>query len=163
MRRGFCLLLGLLVLSCSLAWGAPGGAPREFRGLIWGMAPPGTLVKNDAAGTGGTVEVYRNRTKELQPFLGVPVADEAYYFAHGKLTGGQLFCRGEDSFNRLKDSLFKLYGAPKNPKPESYTWEWPGTQALLMITYNKKFQFTTLSMTSGADSPVVTPAKKSTH
>ena len=160
MNRGYTIVLGLLVLGCSLAWGATGAAPRDFRGIPWGGSVTDALVKTDAAGTGGTVEVYRNRAKELKPFLGVPVADEAYYFARGKLTGGLLFCRGEENFTKLKDSLAKLYGPPENSKPEFCGWQWPDTQAMLTIAYNKKFKYTTVSMTSGTGSPSGTPVKK---
>ena len=160
MCRGYSLVLGLLVLGCSLAWGATGAAPRDFRGIPWGGSVTDAIVKTDAAGTSGTVEVYRNRSKELKPFLGIPVADEAYYFARGKLTGGLLFCRGEDNFTRLKDSLAKLYGPPENPKPEFYAWQWPDSQSMLTIAYNRKFQYTTVSMTSNGGSPSGTAAKK---
>ena len=106
------------------------------------------------------MEVYRNRAKELPPFFGAPVTDEAYDFARGRLTGGLLFCRGEENYNRLKDSLVRIYGPPKNPKPDTYVWEWPVTQTLLTIVYNRKVQYGTISMTSGAGSPPGTTEKK---
>jgi hypothetical protein len=159
MRNGFCLVLGFVLLGCSLAWAATGVPPGVFRGIPWGGPVTDAIMKFEAAG-GGTVEVYRNRSKELKPFLGVPVADEAYFFARGKLTGGQLFCRGEKNFTRLKDSLTKLYGPPENPKPELYTWQWPDHQAILTISFNRKFQYSTVSMTSGPVTPSGMAAKK---
>ena len=160
MCRRYSLALGFLILGCSLVWGATGAAPKDFRGIPWGGFVTEALVKTDAAGSGGTVEVYRNRSKELKPFLGVPVSDEAYYFARSRLTGGLLFCRGEDNFSKLKEVLTKLYGPPENPKPEFYAWQWPDTQALLTIAYNKKFQYTTVSMTSGTGAPSGATVKK---
>ena len=159
MRRGDCLVVGFVMLGCSLAWAATGAPPGNFRGIPWGGPVTEAIMKADATGSGGTVEVYRNRSKELKPFLGVPVADEAYYFARGKLTGGQLFCQGEGNFTRLKDSLTKLYGPPENPKPEFYAWQWPDNQAILTIAFNRKFQYTTVSMTSVTVSPAGTAAK----
>lgn len=160
MSRGYILVLGLLALGCSLAWGATGVAPRDFRGIPWGGSVTDAIVKTDAAGAGGTVEVYRNRSKELKPFLGVPVSDEAYYFARGKLAGGLLFCRGEGNFATLKDSLIKLYGPPENPKPEFFSWQWSDTQAILSIAYNRKFQYTTVSMSSATGAPSGAAVKK---
>jgi len=145
------------------AWGGTGAAPKDFRGIPWGGTVPDTLIKSTTAGDGGKVEVFRNRAKEPTPFLGVPVAEEAYYFTRGKLTGGQLFYRGEDTFSRLKDSLVKLYGVPKNLNPEFYRWEWPDTQTVLTIAYNKKFKYTTLSMTSTPGLPPVSTLKKKAH
>jgi hypothetical protein len=159
MRKWECLVVGFVMVGCSLAWAATGAPPGDFRGITWGGPVTDAILKSEAAG-GGTVEVYRNRTKELKPYLGVPVADEAYYFARGKLTGGQLFCRGEENFAKLKDLLAKLYGPPENPKPEFYAWQWNDTQTILTIAYNKKYQYTTVSMTSGTVSPSSTTAKK---
>lgn len=163
MKRGYILVLGLLALGCSLAWAATGVAPLDFRGIPWGGAVTEALVKTDAAGATGAVEVYRNKSKELKPYLGVPVTDEAYYFARGKLTGGLLFCRGDVNFTKLKDALTKLYGPPENPKPEFYVWQWPDTQALISIAYNQKFQYTTVSTTSGAGASSGASAKKKTR
>ena len=163
MKRSYLLVLGLLALSCSLVWGATGLAPPDFRGIPWGGAVTEALVKTDAAGATGTVEVYRNKSKELKPYLGVPITDEAYYFARGKLTGGLLFCKGEVNFTKLKDSLTTLYGPPENPKPEFYVWQWTQTQALISIAYNKKFQYTTVSTTSGTSASSGAAAKKKTR
>ena len=57
----------------------------EFRGIPWGGTVTDAIMKFEAAGL-GTEGVLRNRSKELKPFFGVPVANEIYNVTTGAKT-----------------------------------------------------------------------------
>lgn len=124
-------------------------APAGFRGIAWGGAPPDGLVRasGPSAGDGG-LEIYRNRSSELPPFLDVPVEDEAYSFAGGRCFGGQLRILGEDSFATLLETMTRRWGAPEESRKDVFVWRWPTDGIEVTLAHAAKWQHTTVTVSN---------------
>jgi hypothetical protein len=90
--------------------------------------------------------VWKNTRKDLSPYLGLPVAEEAYLFHDGRLYGGQLFIDGADNFVRARASLTAQFGNPDfaNESLRIFTWKKAGTE--IRLHYQAKFQRTTVHL-----------------
>ena len=146
--RGLGVISFFIALHVAIA--ATGNAPPDFRGLKWG-GPPTSAIKRFSGPTGeDKLEVWTPVSKRIAPFLAVPVAEEVYLFTKGKLFSGQLFFDTAANLGKLKSELTKLYGKPDfaNDSLSIYKWKWPSVQFEVSISYQSKFQRTTVTFTN---------------
>ena len=127
-----------------------GAPPGGFRGIAWGGWPTATLARASGPSGAGHLEIYRNRASDLEPFLGVPVEDEAYSFAGGQCFGGQLRIRGEDSFATVLQTLTARYGPPEVPQRDVFVWRWPSAGISVTLAHASKWEHTTVTMTNAS-------------
>jgi hypothetical protein len=92
------------------------------------------------------------QAKNLQPILGVPVAEEAYSFHRGKFYSGSAWIDGQANFDAVKAALIKAYGQPafSNPGMQLYKWKWAGNKIEVHLSYQAKFQRATLTYLNNA-------------
>ncbi|BDC42977.1 hypothetical protein [Paraburkholderia terrae] len=99
-------VVALLAFFIGFATAATGKAPTEFRGIKWGSHPTGALKRiGGPSDDPEKLETWANRNKKLPDFSGIPVAEEGYSFAAGKLYGGQLYIDGDANFTNAKSEL----------------------------------------------------------
>ena len=130
----------------ALATDAP---PKGFRSLNWGATVPAGMKKIAGPTSDGT-SLYIPRTiagKILQPLFAVPVAEEAYSFTRGRFYSGSAWLDGRAMFERMKIELTKAYGQPtfSNPNLELYKWKWVDKRVEVHLSYQAKFQRTTVT------------------
>jgi hypothetical protein len=140
------LVLALLLLPLLALADAP---PKGFRSLAWGALVAKGMVKVTGPTSDGT-SLYSPsaaQAKNLQPILGVPVAEEAYSFSRGRFYSGSAWIDGQSNFDAVKTSLIKAYGQPAfaNSGMHVYKWKWPGNKIEIHLSYQAKLQRTTLT------------------
>src|ERR1044071_3411407 len=104
---------------------------------ISGPTPDGTSLYVPTAGGG----------KAPQPFLGLPVAEEAYSFSHGRFYSGSVWLDGRANFEKAKAELVKAYGQPafSNPRLDLHKWKWPRSKVEVSLSYQARVQRTTIT------------------
>ncbi len=131
-----------------------GSAPKGFRMLTWGAPAPRGLKRLAGPNSDGTSMYVPSPVagRALQPLLGLPVSEEAYSFTHGKFYSGSAWLDGRANFEKAKAELLKTYGEPafSNPNLELYKWKWPGSKVEVHLSYQAKFQRTTVTYANNA-------------
>ena len=97
-------------------------APKDFRGLPWGMAlskAEGLLPVTKPVTLAGTY----HRPDELLRLGQAEIRSVAYYFPKGTLTGVGIVFEGQDNFFLIKDHLIEFYG-PGRQMGDRYGWTW---------------------------------------
>ena len=148
--QGTRLFMGLLLaLALSGAFAADGMAPADFRGLNWGAAPTKSLKRVSGPTGSEKLSVWTTQTQNLPPYSGVPVAEESYLFENNKLYSGQLYFDGADNLAKLKGALATQFGKPDfaNNSLQVFRWKWATSRVEVTLTYQSKFQRTTVSLT----------------
>lgn len=93
--------------------------------------------------------VWTSRNQNaLSPFLGIAVAEDAYFFDNNKLYGGSLFFDGGDTLAKLKAALNERFGRPDftNESMQLFKWKWADSGFELTLSHQSKFQRTTLQL-----------------
>lgn len=132
-----------------MAYSATKKAPGDFRGIKWGSAPTATIQPVGGSSGEDKLETWKNN-KDSTPFLRVPVAEEMYLFAKGKLYGGILLFNTKANFLILKEKLIELYGTPDvaDDSVPIYKWKWNPEEINVYISYDNESQRTTISITN---------------
>src|SRR5690348_14126767 len=102
------LVAFLLYLVAAAAFAADRLPPRDFRGVRWGSYPPEDKgLKHIGLG------MAKNRSASLEPFGGIAVKDETYFFNQRSLrfAAGTLVFDG-DQYSQVKAYLVSQYGKP---------------------------------------------------
>lgn len=148
MRRRFLLPTFLLCFSAIAA--AP--APTGFRSLTWGSRVPEGLKKLTGPTSDGTSLYVPRAGGKVAPLFGLPVAEEAYSFTHGKFYSGSAWFDGRGNFEKAKAALMSAYGQPTfaNPSMDLYKWKWPGSKVEVHLYYQAKFARTTVTFLNNA-------------
>jgi hypothetical protein len=129
---------------------ATGEVPSGFRSVKWGSGPSPSMKRLSGPDGADRLEVWVLVSKQLATFLGAPVAEEAYMFTGGKLYSGQVFVDKQGNLGRVRSELTKLYGKPDfaNESLKIYKWKWPAQKIEISISYQSKFQRTTVTFTN---------------
>ena len=141
----------IFAASSTWALAASGDAPTGFRGLDWGARPTKALKKDRDPTNDSKVSVWTLRRKPPAPYLGVPVANEAYLFENGKLCGGQLGLEGTGNFEKIKAALIEEIGEPdfKNENLGIFRWRWRTEYIDLSLAYRKWDEISLVNFTKG--------------
>lgn len=126
--------------------------PESFRNLKWGSSPNGGLKKFSGPTSEGITMYVPLSGNAPSPMFEVPVAEELYSFANGKLYSGNAWFDGRENFERVKAALIKTYGQPSftNEQIHFWKWTWPGSKVEVHLSYQSKFSRTTVTLLNDA-------------
>jgi hypothetical protein len=115
-----------------------GSPPDGFRSMKWGD-PPGPDMHLFSSVKTDDLSLYK--PTRCDAFLGLPVAEELYGFAKGRLYEGWVWLDGLDRAREVRVRISALYGPPSfaNEYSQLWRWKWPDSPVEITLTYEEKF------------------------
>src|SRR3970282_2190278 len=106
--------------------------------MKWGDPPLGNMCLYSTTST-DNLALYT--PAEYPSFLGLPVAEELFGFANGRLYQGMVWFDGEERSQEARVRISALYGPPgfANEYQHLWKWKWPDSQVEIHLWFEPKF------------------------
>jgi len=140
MKR-FCLALFLVLLAVEVH--AQGGFVLEYKGMVFGreMADPHSMKKDHQQGD----LVFYTRYGDGRTFQGVPLQDQFYGYAGGKLALVLFNAHGPSAYNALKSYFDAHYGQAMQPEMNVKRFVYGAGDVDIQLNYDESHKMAEVS------------------